>query len=510
MPSIVVAILLVGCAPRAAEKRAEKPAPVQAAPPTQSAVQVAIHPPRAQGRFRWEAEVDGLATALVESGLSELPSVVAHVDTVPTSPGLSSTLRTGEQPWVASLEVGENPSLLAFRLELCDPSGRCTAQQAGGSRDEVVAPVAELLVWAADRLGRPPTVAILDAWQGPVSPDPYAVLVCGRSAATFYGILPPVPAEKIGDKAADPIAKAVFLDPGMGLAEWILGRREAARGEWTSARVAFTGATLSRPGSAPFLADEAAALVEAGKPEGALLTWTSLAEAWPGDPRFQLPLARTALAAEQAKVADKVVRELSPAFLDEPPVVELAVRVADAIGPAGNYDELLARWADAAPHEAEPVRRRINLRIHADRLEEAWQMLPELANRGATDESARLQMAVGVGIGRWKEASDAARRVGENDMADRIDARAALARAPDLVPAAIGAAGDPYVRVSAGRIRLATGDPAGALADADATLASSPWFPEGLALEADALAALGRPEDADAARRRLAWSDPAF
>lgn len=488
------------------------PAPTPAALPVQTGtlIEVVVTPPVALGRFRWEAEVEGLATALLESGLSELPGVVARVATVPPPPGLATPLRTGVETWTATLFVGDDPSYLGFDVTLCDPLGACATQRATGSRDVVGEPIADLLGWAAGILGREPLPATVEGWRAPVSMDPYAVLVCGRSASTFYGILPPVPPERIGDKGADPITKAVYLDPGMGLAQWLLGRREAGLGEWFDARVAFTGATLSRPSSALYLADEAAALTADEHPDGALLTWTALGEAWPGDPRFQLPLARTALAAEQPRVAERVVHDLSAPFLDEPPVVELAVRIADAVGPDDDYDELLARWADAAPDEPEPVRRRINLRIRASRLDDAWELLPELASRGVTEEAARLTMALGVGTGRWKEAAAAASQLGLSDQAARISARGALEADPTVEPPMLDALADPWAKVAAGKIRFARKDAAGALLAADGALAMRRWMPEALALRAGALRALGRGAEAAVVEAELASADPDF
>lgn len=508
---MIAPLLLLACAEAPAPAIVGPPADAPDLPPTTGTlIEVVISPPVALGRFRWEAEVEGLATALLESGLSELPGVVARVATVPPPPGLAAPLRTGMETWTAALSVGDDPSYLGLEVTLCDPVGACATQRATGSRDVVVEPIADLLGWAADILHRAPTPEILEGWRSPVSTDPYAVLVCGRSASTFYGILPPVPPERIGDKGADPITKAVYLDPGMGLAQWLLGRREAGLGEWFDARVAFTGATLSRPSSALYLADEAAALTADEHPEGALLTWTTLGEAWPGDPRFQLPLARTALAAEQPRVAERVVHDLSAPFLDEPPVVELAVRIADAVGPDDDYDVLLARWADAAPDEPEPVRRRINLRIRASRLDEAWHLLPELASRGVTEEAARLTMALGVGTGRWKDAAAAANQLGLSDQAARIAARGALEQDPTVEPPALDALPDPWAKVAAGRVRFARKDAAGALAAADGALKLRRWMPEALALRAGALRALGRVAEAAQAEAELAAADPDF
>ena len=502
--------LLFSCADTPAPRVAAPAAAPIGPPPTGTQLEVVITAPPALGRFRWEAEVAGLSAALLESGLSELPGVVARVSTAPPPPGMSAPLRTGAETWTATLEVGDDSKLLGFQLDLCDPIGACTTQRATGSRDDVGEPVADLLGWAAELLHRAPSAATLEAWRTPVSPDPYAILVCGRSAATFYGILPPVEPERVGDKGADPITKAVYLDPGMGLAQWILGRREAARGEWFNARVAFTGATLSRPSSALFLADEAAALAKGGHPESALLTWTALGESWPGDPRFQLPIARVALAAGQPKVAEKVVRELSAPFLDEPPVVELAVRIADAVGPDADYDVLLARWAVAAPDEPEPVRRRISLRIRASRLNEAWDLLPELAGRGVPDEAARLAMALGVGIGRWEDAAAAANQLGLTDQSTRIAARGALEKAPTVEPPDLDALPDVWAKVAVGHIRFAQKDAAGALVAADGALALRRWMPEALSLRAVALRALGRAAEAAQTEAELAAADPDF
>ncbi len=479
---------------------------------THSLVEVAVFPPTGQAAkpFRWRAEVTGLATALVETGLSELPDVSATVTGVPTAPGLSRPLRTGTQQWTARLAMGDDPDLLRFQLELCDKPGRCLAQQATGSRDRVVEPITDLLGWAGEVLGHPPTDAQRAVWAAPISADPYAVLVCGRSAATWYGILPAVALERVGDRNADPIAKAVWLDPAMGLAQWILGRREAARGEWGSARVAFTSATLGRPGSTAFLADEAAALAASGRGEAATVAWRSIQEAGPLDPRYQLPLALSAAESGQAAIAARVVTALDPRFLDEPAVVELSVRIADATGPDENYDLLLERWANAYPQEPEPVRRRIALRVRAGQLEEAWALLPELAQRGAAPEAARGRMAIGVGTERFDEAAAAAEELGETEVATRIRIRKALSGDPTIAPEALSAIPGPRARHVEGMARLRGGDAALALEAADAALADAPWMPEALALRAAALALLGRDQEGAEARAKMTLADPAL
>ena len=63
----------------------------------------------------------------------------------------------------------------------------------------------------------------------------------------------------IGDEKRDPIARAVYIDPAMPLAWWMVGRFRAARGEWGLAREAFTRAAIDRPQSVAFRADEASA-----------------------------------------------------------------------------------------------------------------------------------------------------------------------------------------------------------------------------------------------------------
>jgi hypothetical protein len=502
---------MLACTPDQAKKPSATGPAATAHAATHSLVEVTVTPARPSDKpFRWGAEVAGLATVLVESGLSELPDVAATVEGVAPAPGLARPLRTGVAPWTARLEMGDDPALLRFQLEVCDGTGHCLAQQATGSRDRVVEPIADLLGWAAAVLGRPPTDAERAVWTAPISGDPYAVLVCGRSAATWYGILPPVAMEKLGDRNADPIAKAVWLDPGMGLAEWVLGRRESARGEWGSARVAFTGATLGRPGSTAFLADEAAALAASGRAEAATVAWSTLQEAWPLDPRFQLPLAVAASDSGQPLIAARVVQALDPRFLDEPAVVELAVRIADATGPDADYDHLLERWADAYPHEPEPVRRRVALRVRAGRLEEAWDLLPELAARGAGPEAARARMAIGVGIHRYDEAAAAADAVGETAVATRILTRKALAADDHTVPIGLTSIDDPRARQVESVVRLRGGDAEGALAAADDALAAAPFLPEALAARADALRALGRTADADATEAALHLSDPDF
>ena len=99
-----------------------------------------------------------------------------------------------------------------------------------------------------------------NGWDAPISRDPYAILLAGRSAATWYGLIPGVPEETVGDKRRDVITRAVLVDPQLGFSQWINARRSLLRGFPQLARGAFARASLAQPHRVLYRADEAAAI----------------------------------------------------------------------------------------------------------------------------------------------------------------------------------------------------------------------------------------------------------
>ena len=272
----------------------------------------------------------------------------------------------------------------------------------------------------------------------------------------------------------------------MPLAWWMVGRFRAARGEWGLAREAFTRAAIDRPQSVAFKADEASALLHHDRAAQAHAAWAAVQERSPDDPRFAAQRARAALAAREIPAVLAVLDGLGKRYQNERTVAELRVRVAEATGESSNYDELLERWQEAAPNEAEPVRRRIGLREDDGRYDEALALCADLDARGATHEAGRLAVAFLIGLGRLSEAAERADAIGDVDVAARIRTRAALEATPDALPAYAATLDDPYATVALGEALLARGDAAGAVRAADRVLAANAWQPEALDLRARA------------------------
>lgn len=474
-------------------------------------------------------ELAGHVTGLLELGLADLVDVVPRVGGV-VDVSLGEALTVGAERWRARAGVvASRDDALTFALMLCpdDPARRPPAEpedtdgapaaapacwdfEAVGVREAPEAPMATLLGQAVNVLGRATAEGASRDWGRPQSDDEYAVLLAGRAAAVAYGLRPPVADADVGDERRDPLARAVFLDPGTSLGWWLVGRRAVARGEGWAAREAFARGLTARPASVALRADEAVALAAVDKWSVADARWTELAAVAPGDLRFAVPAARAALRAGRPEAAGATLDALPAAFQAERSVAELRVAIADAVGRDEDYDALLAAWEVAAPELAEPVRRRIALRVDERRYEDAYAFVPALEARGAADEAARLAAGLAVGLGRLDEAATHADRAGLADMAARIRARAALAAAPAEVPAAVDASADPIALLAAGEALLAGGHPADALARAERVLAVVPEQPQALDLRARAFDALGRPADAASTRARLRWSDPDY
>jgi tetratricopeptide (TPR) repeat protein len=512
MPWIVPAAALFGCTPPAATPTPTVSAP-EAAPiddvPTPHVVEIRLESALTWPGIHQPDELNGLFTALVESGLADLADVAPMVGHLDPSPGLSGRLLDQSELWTGRLGLSADAGVIHYGLLLCDPDELCTDLEADGTREDPAAAVAVLLQGAADALGRPPLADAETTWAMPQSADAYALLVCGRGAATFYGIRPPVSPENRGDDRRDPMARAVFIDPAMPVGWWIVGRDRALFEEWGPAREAFTRAAIARPTSVLMQADEAAALAEGGKWEAAWQAWEQVQEKAPDDLRFAVPRARAALAAGKIPESLAILDALPPAFQGERNVAEMRVAIAEATGASSNYDDLLARWQSAAPHEPEPVRRRITLRIRDGRYQEALDLARELEARGEAAEASRLTIALSVGLGQLDVAATRADGLGWADQAARLRARAALEADPAAADVTDGLV-DPVALVVGGEAALAAGNPQQALDRATLALADDPWLPEGLDVEARALDALGRHGEADAARARLRASEPDY
>ena len=473
-------------------------------------VQVHLSRPSVWPGVRQPDELAGLYLALVESGLVELPGVTAVVDGVDPSPGVASAVSTGGEHWRALLALVPDGEGVRYGLLLCDPQNNCLNHESYGDRQRPWSATAELLAEVADALGRPATPAVMDGWARPQSADGYAVLVAGRSAAVFYGIRPPVSPEDYGDNRRDPVERAVFLDPSMPIAWWTHGRRDWINGDARAAREAFTRARIARPESVLWQADEAAALGMQGRWEESWAAWEPIQERSPDDPRFAVARASSALKAEKVQQALAILDALPPAAQTETAVAEMRVAIAEVTGQSSNYDELLARWQEAAPADPEPVRRRIAVRIDEGRWAEGLELTDELSRRGAQVESHQLAMSLALGSGELDRAGQEAAALHSTVLEDKIRFRTIAEGDPSALTAEFDPSADPYASLVYAEARLASGDATGALQMATAVLQDRQWCPEAWDVVARAQRAQGKEGEAVAAERQRDWADPDF
>ncbi len=477
--------------------------------PARAVVEVRVEPPAPAGAFQWEAETTGLVTALLETGLADLRDVIPAVEGAPPALAFDGHVRAGAARWTAGLALGADPAALAVQLHLCDDQGACTDLEAVGTRESPFEAVAALLADLAAHLRLRTDPGTRERQARPLSPDRYAVLLCGRAAATWYGRLPPVPPEHTGDRGKDPVARSVYLDPGMHLAWWVVARQAEGQGDLATALVAMDRALVIDPDRVPYLAERAALLTRLGEPDEALATWTDVATRLRrGDLRFQLAHARTALDAGRAAMASELVAGLPAPYSDDPGVVALE---ADVARHGGREDEelvLLARWQALAPEAPEPVERRVALLLARAQRRQAWELLPELAARGRAAQAAALQVPLGLDVGAFDQALTSAEALGLPAVVARIEARRDLTADPAAEVRSLAGATDAVGILARGEARLARGEASGALEDARALLAADPWLPEALALEARALGAQGNESGRSTALDQLALADP--
>jgi tetratricopeptide (TPR) repeat protein len=452
-------------------------------------------------RFRWEAETAGLVTLLVEAALGELDGCLVSVAGRPGSPGVLAPVGLAAAPtWRTRLTLGPDPHDLTVALEICSAGGEgdvpCTSVTGTGTREDPQGAIPPLVALVSRIVDRAPAPGASAQWSLPISADPYAVLVAGRAAASWYGLLPAPSREIEGDNRRDPLARAVYIDPSMPLSQWLVGRRSALAGRWDDARPSFTAARQGRPFHPVLVADEAEALVAEERPLPAAEAWEGLMQAVPDDPRFRLPHALAVLRAGRVDPARELLDHLAADWPDDPGVSAARVAVADAAGEDADLDRLLANWQDNDVTAVEPVRRRIQLRVRGSRWREAWELLPELRHRDAHALADGLALSLGSLVGEAEEAARAAERVGRPDVAARLRARAAIAahRPLDELPPIDDVDGF----VAAGHAALDQGLPEEAEVYAGRASRQRPWDPDVLALVAATARARG---DLDAAAR---------
>jgi tetratricopeptide (TPR) repeat protein len=453
----------------------------------------------------------GLALALLESGLAEVSHVLPIVEGAGASPGLASWGGTLALPWRARVAAQEVRGELTVKVELCDASGLCSEETVQSSLLGLPRAMAPLYGALARLLLRPPLPgAEEETWSAPLSEDPYALRVVGRAAASVYGLLPPVAPEHEGDRRRDPVARAVFLDPSLSLAQWMAGRWHLARGEAAEARQAFTRAALEGKRRVLFRADEAAAILAEGHGVEAVKAWEAVRHEAPEDVRFVPALAKALLTAGSRDAALALLDALPARYQRGPAVLPLRARLAELGTGKEDYDGLLAEWQALEPELPEPRLKRIQLRIRQARLSEALAMVQELGKREGGEREAQLGMALAVGTGDWHFALEQADLAKLPRVAASIRARAALETRPAEIPPELAHATDAQALLARGHAYLAMGRFGAALVESTRLLEQRPWYPEGLALRARAQWGLGREGDATRTEEQLRFVDPTF
>lgn len=498
MTALVLGLGVLGCAdtaPEAVPVAAEGPKPVLL-------TELRLPVLSVERPFTHDAELRGLVTLAVELGLSDIPGVVPLVpgDGVPTA-------FAGPRPPASRYADGRllargSPEALELELEVCIAGEGCESTVATGTLKAPWDAIGALLEGAAGALGVVVDEATVAAWHKPGSKDSYSELITGRAAAAYYGLLPP--SLTPGDRKADPVVKAVYLDPGQPLAQWMRARWEvAATLDGGKAPEALAKAQLLRPTSPLLAADQAALLGMTGHPAEALLAWETLGATAADDPRWSLPLARARLAAGHAEEAVATLESLPPEFSWDPGVAALRVSAAEAVDPTADLDPLLARWQAVATGNPEPVRRRISARVRAQAYVEAQELMGALRERAPGPSTDALEVALLVALGRLDQAAELA----PPDVAARIVARRQLAANPAEVPAGLSPE-DPAAFLVAGEVAMWRKLASEALSAADAAIVAAPTSAEAQVLRARALEALGRTHLASEAWARAWELDP--
>lgn len=466
---------------------------------------LALEPPQVPDLSRG-VEIAGLVSVLLEAGLADIAEVCPRVGQAPPVPGLSDVPIGGAEEWTGRVTLAGEARALRLGLDLCRAEEPCRNKDVPFFRETPWTATAELLRWAELVLARRAPEGASSAWSVAMSPDPYAVLMCGRAAATLYGMLPPPEPELVGDRRKDPVARATYIDPGMAHAWWIAGRRSLAAGDLVAAEEAFSRATVAWPHEPVFLAASATSVGQSGRAEAALLAWRSLLEMTPGDMRFLLPGSRAEAAAEHPREALTML-EASPSK-DDPAVLRARVELEVVLGPGPGHEDLLTQWKATAPDDPEPVRRLLSIRVRQRRWPEALDLAAELGRRGARAEADGLELALAASAGEPERAALAAEALGLGREAARLRARAIVERDPAAGAKLLRGDPDPMAAVVRGEARLSMHRPMSAVAEADIALAFDPWLPEGLSLRARALDALGLRWEAAQTRRLLARVEP--
>lgn len=436
----------------------------------------------------------------VEWELLSSAGVAAVVVGRPVSPGLDPWL-PGSPKSVATLTWAEGgPSGRGLVvLKLCDPAGKCG--QAELSAATPAAAAARQLVRGVVGDGE-----VLSALRAPS--DAYATTVLERAAATWLGWRAHPAEALIGRPKHDPRVRAVYLAPDSVLGWWVRGRSELERGAGKLGLDSFARLATLAPLSVTALAAYAGALAGEGQAARAAEQYRGLAQLSPGDPRLELAVARARLLAGDPQGAARAVARR--AGRGDPAALAVLADAADAGAADVDGDAVLARWADAAPDDPAPVRRRLRTALDARRYEQASALVIELSRRGVPAPMKELGPALALAAGDPVRAAAVAAKAGHPRFAARLRALEKLRTAPKRIPEEIDKHWDPVAAITRGEVWLAAGRHKLALAEAKSVLELRPYSPEGLALRASALEASGRAGEAVSVRAALRRADPAW
>ena len=305
----------------------------------------------------------------------------------------------------------------------------------------------------------------------------------------------------MGDRDADPLERAVYLDPKMALAQWVAGRGRLARGEFEKAAYSLGEAHALCPDHQGFAADFARVELDRDKKRSATLVVDGLGA--PDDPRLVPLRLDTWIARDRLADAGKLAQRANATFPKDARVAQVMAELSRANGDEEAYQSWLQQWADRDKTHAEPLRRLIQILARKEQWNDAWRALDQLEERGEAEEAKRWRVTVGLALGRYAEAAAAA----DPSIAARIRARASLE----------GAAGErlslandpsPEAHLARGRAHYQAGNAQRALGEADSALRKLPWWADALALRADALEALDKHQLATAARRQWRAAEP--
>lgn len=376
--------------------------PEESPPPRlQPGVEVVITPVVETADSR-TTDAAGLASAVLELALADLPGVVPRGQATPVHPAFVDMARTADRTWTLDLNVAADTKIARIEASICPEDQPCELVETSMNLEDPGPGLSDLIARIEAEMDRPAPEEAVEARLPRGTEDPYALRLAGRSAAVLHGLLP-APA-KPWDKRADPVQRAVLVDPSLPAAAWPAGRMALVRGAPERVSGLVQRASLARPSSTLLRSLSAIALADPERPRAAERAWLDLIEDHPQDPRFLVPAARACLAAGHSAQAESLLLQVPESARTDPAVAELRAVAASGGDPMA-LEARLAEWAEADRQAPEPVHQRILLRVRGDRFEGALELVPELRSRGATEQADSLEVALLAALSRWDEVA---------------------------------------------------------------------------------------------------------